>query len=249
MTLAAGIAYFAALAFFPSFAAMFAIATMIITPEQAAAVIQNVNAFLPSDIAHLVTAQLDAQGDRVAGSAAFALVAIIIALFGASAAVENTFRSLNIAYGVVEKRNLVKLRALSMVTLVGVLLFVAVVMVLLVIGEYMVAWGVPKELVWTVAIVRWPLLLVMVSGGFALLYQYGPDRPHAKWRWVSWGAGLATGLWFIATLGLFVYTRYFTTFSAAYTLFAGIVVLMVWFNFSALALLIGAHVNRRLERR
>ncbi len=247
MTLAAGIAYFAALAFFPSFAAMFAIATIVISPEQAAAIIENVNAYLPSDIAGLVTMQLEVQGDKFGNNIIFATVAIVVALFGASAATENMIRALNVAYGTTETRNLIKLRLLSMVVLVCTLLLVIVVMLLLVIGDYMVDWGVPHELVLLVALIRWPLLLVMISGAFALLYRYGPDKPRAKWRWVSSGALLATGLWLIVTLALFAFARYSTMFSAAYTLFAGIVVLMMWFNFSALALLVGAHINRRQE--
>lgn len=247
MTLAAGIAYFAALAFFPSFAAMFAIASILIPQEQVAHIIGEVNVYLPQDIAGLVTVQLENQTDKHSGNIIFAIIAIAIALFGASAAAENTLRALNVAYGVRETRNIVKLRAVSIVVLVLALVFAVCVGVLLIIDDYMVKWGVPAQLVDIVALIRWPLLFVMVSGGCAALYRYGPDRPRAKWRWASWGAVLATCIWLAVTIGLFLYTRYFATFSNSYTLFAGIILLMVWFNLSAIALLIGAHVNARLE--
>ncbi len=247
MTLAAGIAYFAALAFFPSFAAMFAIATIVISPEQAAGIIREINVYLPSDIAGLVGAQLDMQDEASNSNILFAIVAIAVALFGASAATENMLRSLNVAYGTTETRNPIKLRVLSIIVLICALLVALVVALLLIVDEYMISWGVPGELVTLVAIIRWPLLLVIMSAAFALVYRYGPDRPRAKWRWVSWGAMLATALWLLATLGLFLYTRYSSGFGASYALFAGIVVLMVWFNLSAMALLIGAHVNHRQE--
>lgn len=247
MTLAAGIAYFAALAFFPSFAALFAIATTIISSEQAAGIVQEINVYLPPDIAGLLTSQLDVQDDRFGNSIIFVIVAIGVALFGASAATENILRSLNVAYGTTETRNIIRLRIISIVVLICILLLAVVVAILLIVDDYMVAWGVPPELVSFVAVLRWPLLLIIMSAAFALLYRYGPNRPRAQWRWVSWGAMLATGLWLLATLGLFIYTRYSTAFNAAYTLFAGIVVLMVWFNLSALAMLIGAHVNHRQE--
>lgn len=247
MTLAAGIAYFAALAFFPLFAASFAIASIVIAQEQVATVVRELNVYLPQDIAALITAQLEAQSGKSSGNFVVAVIAIGIAVFGASAAVENTLRSLNIAYGVRETRSLVKLRGVSIVVLVLALVFAACIALLLIVDDYMIGWGVPASLVEVIGVVRWPLLLVMVSWGFAALYRYGPDRPRAKWRWASWGATIATTLWLVATSGLFLYTRYFATFSESYTLFAGIVVLMVWFNLSALALLIGAHINARLE--
>lgn len=247
MTLAAGIAYFAALAFFPSFAAVIAIASMMISPDQVASVVREVNAYLPADIAGLLSSQLEAQAGKFGGNFVIAIIAIIVALFGASAAAENTLRSLNVAYGVVETRNLVKLRVVSFVVLICILLFAMCLAFLLIIDDYVVGWGVPMQLVDVVGVVRWPILLLLVSLGCALLYRYGPNRPRAKWRWASWGAVFATGIWLVATIGLFLYTRYFATFSSSYSLFAGIVVLMVWFNLSAVALLIGAHINARLE--
>lgn len=247
MTLAAGIAYFSALAFFPSFAASIAIASILISPEQVASVVRELNAYLPQDVAGLVSAQLEAQAGKFGGNVAFAAAAIMVALFGASAATENTIRALNVAYGVRETRNLVKLRAVSILVLICTLLFAALLISLLIVDDYMVQWGIPAYLVDFISLVRWPLLLVLVSAGFAALYRYGPNRPRAKWRWASSGAVLGTLIWLVATVGLFLYTRHFATFANAYSLFAGIVVLMVWFNLSATALLIGAHVNARLE--
>lgn len=247
MTLAAGIAYFAALAFFPSFAAVIAIASMMISTDQVASVVREVNAYLPADIAGLLSSQLEAQAGKFGGNFVVAIIAIVVALFGASAAAENTLRSLNVAYGVIETRNIVKLRIVSFVVLICILLFAVCLAFLLIVDDYMVGWGVPVQLVDVVGIIRWPLLLALVSAGFAALYRYGPNRPRAKWRWASWGAVFATGIWLLATVGLFLYTRYFATFSSSYSLFAGIVVLMIWFNLSAVALLIGAHINARLE--
>lgn len=245
--LAAGIAYNAALAFFPSFAATLAIASIVIPPDQVADVVQQVNVYLPQDIAGLVSIQLEAQAGNHSGNIIVATIAILISLFGASAAIESTLRSLNVAYGVQETRNIVKLRAVSLLMLIAALLVAMIIAVLLVLDDYMAGWGVPIWLVETIGVVRWPLLVAIMSVVFAALYRYGPNRPRTKWRWVSWGAAIGTALWLLVTVLLFLYTRYFSSFSESYTLFAGIIVLMMWFNFSALALLIGAHVNARLE--
>ena len=151
-------------------------------------------------------------------------------------------------YGVVESRNIVKMRIISLALLLCGLVLMGLIAGLLVVDDYMIAWGVPVWLVDLVGTLRWPLLFVIMSFAFASLYRYGPNRPKARWRWASWGAVVATLLWLVITSILYAYTRYFPSFSESYTLFAGIVVLMIWFNLSATALLIGGHINVRLER-
>ena len=36
-------------------------------------------------------------------------------------------------------------------------------------------------------IIRWPVLIMLVSVSLAATYWYAPSREEAKWRWVSWG--------------------------------------------------------------
>ncbi len=249
MVLAAGISYFCSLAFFPLFAVGLAVASIVIAPHQVVAVVENIYIYLPNDIASLVSSQLEAQSGRYGGNIVIAVIAIAISLFGASAAVVNTIRSLNVLYKVKETRNIVKMRALSILILVCALLLLSAVLLLLVVDRYMVEWGVSALLVEIMIVVRWPLLFVMMVLAFTALYYYGPNRPRVAWRWVNWGAIAATVIWLLVTLGLFAYTRLFPTFNESYTLFAGIIVLMIWFNLSALALLIGGHINQRLHRR
>jgi membrane protein len=38
---------------------------------------------------------------------------------------------------------------------------------------------------------RWPVLLVVLLVGLALLYRYGPHRRVARWQWVSVGSVFA----------------------------------------------------------
>lgn len=245
--MAAGIAYFCALAFFPLFTVSLAFASLAISPEQTEAVVEQINTYLPADIASLITSQLQTQSGKFGGNIIFAAVAIAISLFGASAALENTIRSLNVIYGVKETRNMFHLRAISLLALAVGLIFMALVISLLVIDEYMITLGVPELLVTTVDVVRWPLLLLIMVTAYTLLYRYGPNRSRIRWRWASWGAITATLIWFVITIGFFAYMRLVPSFGSTYAIFAGIVVLMIWFNFSALALLIGAHLNARIE--
>lgn len=51
----------------------------------------------------------------------------------------------------------------------------------------------------------------------------------------------------IGTALFFVYARYFANFSDSYSIFAGIIVLMTWFNLTSFIILLGAEINYRLE--
>lgn len=247
--LAAGISYFCALAFFPTFAAALAIASIVITPDQVVAVVENVNIYLPRDIAALITSQLEVQSGRYTGNIIVVAIALGISLFGASAAVQNTVRSLNAIYKVKETRNIIKIRALSVMMLICALLVAGVVLVVLAVDRYMVALGVPSLLVEVVIVGRWPLLVVLMCLAFTALYYFGPNHARRQWRWINWGAIVATVVWLVVTVGLFVYTRIFSTYNESYAFFAGIIVLMVWFNLSAIAVLIGGHIDRRIQPR
>ena len=116
-------------------------------------------------------------------------------------------------------------------------------------GDLLGSIGLPEWLVLTFSIARWFLLAIVMSVGLAVIYRYAPDRQKTRWQWVSWGAIIATLLWLVATAVLFIYIQNFANFSQSYSLFAGIIVLMMWLNYTGLIVLVGAEVNHQLEKR
>src|ERR1700730_3348809 len=42
-------------------------------------------------------------------------------------------------------------------------------------------------------IARWPVLLVVLLSGLAVLYRYRPDRRAARWQWVTVGQRVRGG--------------------------------------------------------
>ncbi len=61
--------------------------------------------------------------------------------------------------------------------------------------EFLVQWG------------RWPVLLVATAAAVTMVYRYGPSRQHAKLRWLTWGAALATLVWIGASAGFSYYLK------------------------------------------
>lgn len=246
--ISAGISYFASLAFFPTIAAAVAIAAFIMTPVQIQNVVSGIEGYMPRDMASLVTTQLSSQANAERASLVVAIVAITISLISASGAIDKIIKGLSIAYDTKETRSFIKLKLLSIGLMLGVIL-IGIIVVLLLAASPAVLMGVgmPEMLANSINWLRWVILIVIVSVVLSALYRYGPDRPTAKWQWVSWGATTATVIWLIATALFFVYVQNFANFSESYSVFAGIIIMMIWFNISALIVLVGAQVNHRLE--
>ena len=101
---------------------------------------------------------------------------------------------------------------------------------------------------WLLLIVQWPLLIVIVMLGLAVLYRYAPDREEPKWRWVSPGAIVATLLWIIASIAFTVYVAKFNSYDKTYGSLGGVIILLTWLYLSALAVLLGAVINAQAEK-
>ena len=101
---------------------------------------------------------------------------------------------------------------------------------------------------WLLLLVQWPLLIVLVMLGLAVLYRFGPDRDKPQWRWVSPGAIAATILWIVASIGFTVYVANFNSYDKTYGSLGGVVILLTWLYLSALMVLLGAVINAQSER-
>lgn len=146
--------------------------------------------------------------------------------------------------------NFIKVRLVSLGLTSLIVVGMLVVLPLIVLGESLLrAWNIPEGFIGLFSVMRWVILAIVMSLGLSVVYRYAPDRPNVKWQWVSWGAIMATLLWLVATALFFVYVQYFASFNESYSLFAGIVVLMMWLNFSGLIVLVGAQINYQLEKR
>lgn len=151
-------------------------------------------------------------------------------------------------YGVKETRGWLTQQVWGVVwTAAGIVLGIIVLSLLALNGTILNHFGVPDVLQAVLLWSRWLVAVILTALGLAVFYRNGPNRPKPEWRWVLWGAGLATGSWLIATSAFFTYVQNFANYTQSYSLFAGIIVLMIWLNLSALILLLGAEVNSQLE--
>jgi membrane protein len=153
----------------------------------------------------------------------------------------------------VETRPFWKVRLTSIVLVVATGLVTAALLLLIVVGgplghaiaEY-ARLGSAWDWVWN--LVRWPLAFCVILAFFALVYYLAPDVETRDWRWISPGSLVGGVLW-LALSGLFaLYTSFSESYDETYGTLAGGIVLLLWLNYSAFALLFGAELNSELDR-
>jgi membrane protein len=203
--LAAGMAYYAFLAIFPALIAAVLLYGLFADPAQIADQINSLGSALPEQVRQLVTDQLTmASGSGKAGLGA--VIAILLALFSASGGVGNMMTAINTAYDEEETRGFVKKRAIALaLTLAALVFFLLVITLIAVVPAALQVFGTSGIVWFLIQVVRWVLIIALISAALAVLYRVAPDRDAPKMRWTSVGAAIATVLWIIASVGFSLY--------------------------------------------
>ena len=248
MGLAQQIAYSSMLAFFPAMAFMIGLLGIF-------DLFDDVKTFLdpiaPSGVIDFITT-LQRDSDDTASAAAF-IIGFFGAVWAASGAMNSVIKAVNRAYDRLETRPFWKVRLTAIVLVILSGLTSAGVFVLIVVGGPLgeaiaekAKLGGAFDLVWTV--VRWPIALVAVLLFFALVYYLAPNKDQRDWKWVSPGSLVGALLW-LALSGLFaLYVTFAGNYTKTYGTIASGVILLLWLNYSAFALLFGAELNSELDR-
>jgi membrane protein len=247
---AGGVTYAILLALFPGLAALVSIYGLLLDPSQVETQIAALSHVLPPETTQLIGDQLKSLVSASQGSLSVsAVVAMLLALWSASRGMSGLLTAFNIAYDQKETRgffrfNLVAI-VLTVLTLVGGTVIIALVGVLPAALQFI---GLASQTKWLLLVLEWPLLIVVVMAGLAVLYRYAPDRHPPRWRWVSPGAIVATFLWLVGSLAFTVYVSHFNSYNKTYGSLGGVVVMLTWLYLSAFVALLGAVINAQSER-
>lgn len=246
---AAGVAFYAFVAIVPALAVVIALYGWFADPTQIHAHITALARFLPADVLPLLTEQMARITSDNTSAGISAAVGLLVAMYSSANATKAVIEGLNIAYDETEKRSFIKLNliafALTIGAIIGVLVAVSLVAILPVVLKYLhITSALETFLNW----IRWPLLILCFLSGLTVIYRYGPSRHNAKWKWVSWGAILATALW-VLTCGLFsLYVSQLGSYEKTYGSLGAVVVFMLWLFITAFVILFGAELNSEMER-
>lgn len=249
--IAAGVAFYAFLAFVPLLASMVLIYGMVAEPASVVQHMQALTAMVPEDAARIIGDQLMSVSQTAATKKGFGLlVALLIAIYGAMRGSSSIITALNVVYDVEESRSFVK------ATLVAAGLTVGAVAALLLAMLGISLLGFVEELLpfssptvhFLLKIGFWIVAAMAVSFIVALIYRYAPNHPVPKWRWLTPGSITATLLWLLATLGFGFYVTNFGSYNATYGSLGAVVVFLTWLYLTAYILLLGGELNAELEK-
>jgi YihY family inner membrane protein len=248
---AAALTYYAVLSIFP---ALLVLISLVDLAGQGTiqALLDNLGRVAPGSVNEiLATAIRNLQQTR--GSAGvLALVGLAVALWSASGYIAAFMRASNAIYDVPEGRPIWKTLPIRIGVTVIVMVLLAVSAVAVVatggladrIGRVL---GLGSAAVTAWNIFKWPVLLLVVSFMFALLYWASPNARQG-FRWVSPGGILAVVVWVLASVAFAIYVANFGSYNKTYGSLASVIIFLVWLWLSNTAILLGAELNAELER-
>ncbi|MFI7585549.1 YihY/virulence factor BrkB family protein [Spongisporangium articulatum] len=248
---AAALTYYGVLSIFPALLVLLSLIGLL-GQDASQTLISNVNGLAPSSLRPVLVTGIQNLQDSSQSAGLLAIVGLLAALWSASGYISAFMRASNAIYDVPEGRPIWKtlpirvgLTALIMVLLAACALAVVVTGSLAQrIGD-LLGLGDAAVTAWNIA--KWPVLLLVVSFMFALLYWASPNARQG-FRWVSPGGVVGVLLWVVASIGFAVYVANFASYNKTYGSLAAVIVFLVWLWISNIALLLGAELNAELER-
>lgn len=248
--LAAQLAFYFFLALFPALLFLVALIGYLPVENALAALLAALGTVAPNEVLRLIRTQLTeiASGSHVG----ILTIGIVGAVWSSSAAMVAIIDALNHAFDVSEWRSWWKRRLLATALTLALSVFIVVSLVLLLVGPDVVAWmagmfGLDRAVAVIWAVMRWPVSVMLIVLGVDLVYFFAPNR-RVEWVWITPGSLVATGLWILGSLGFKLYVTRFGDYNATYGTIGGVVVLLLWFYVSGLAILVGAELNGVIER-
>jgi membrane protein len=249
---AAALTYFGVLALFPAMLVIVSILGLM-GKSTTQKVLSNVAQIAPGGV-HSFLNSVVTQAQGRAGVAGIAgIIGLLVAFWSASSYVAAFMRASNAIYDVDEGRPIWKtlpVRILTTLALVVMLVIAAAIVVLTgpIAKQVGQAFGIGHTAVLIWDIVKWPVLLVIVSLMLSLLYKASPNIRQPGFRWISAGGIIAVVLWLVAS-GLFaVYVSFSGSYSKTYGSLATVIIFLVWLWITNIAVLLGAEFNAELQR-
>ena len=249
LNLAAQQAYYFFFALFPALLFLLAVASFFPLQTLIDDVVQMLSRFAPQTVIDIVTDQMKKLGDQNSGG--LLTFGFLITIWSSSGAMVSIITTLNAAYDITESRPWWKTRIVAIGLTIGISIFILASMFLVIAGP-----GIAEHLAntmhlgaafkWTWWVLQWPIVFLLVASAIGLVYYFAPDAEQ-DWVWITPGSVLATVLWILVSLGLKLYYQLAPEATASYGAIGGVMVLMLWFYCSGIALLMGAELNAEIE--
>jgi len=256
---AAAVAFFAFIAFIPALAAAVSITGLVVDTDDLVREAESALENSPAPTRDFVVEQIRSVAEGSSAGAGVAVaIGIALAVFSASGAVGNLMEALNVVFDRRENRHFATKRLTAIGLLIGALLLLAsMVFAMSILPAQLDDWFSSSWARSLVTAGRFIVLGLLMIGGLSVLYRVGPANDLERARelvsggrsyLVSRGAIVGTTLLVLLSWGFGVFVNNFGSYGETYGTLATIVVVLLWLQLMALAVLLGAEVDARFMR-
>lgn len=248
--ISAQLAYYFFLALFPALLFLVALASFFPLYSFNDEMMRLLAPIAPAAVVGLLQEQLVRLSHRE--DAGLLSIGLLMALWTSSAAIVSVIDAMNRAYDIEDSRPWWKRRIVAIALTIGLALFILTSFGLVVGGPWLAdflgrQFGLAPAFTLAWKILQWPVVFLLASTGFGLVYYFAPDAEQ-EWVWITPGALTAVMLWFLASLVFRYYVINFGNYEEAYGTLGAIILTLLWFFITGLAMVIGAELNAEIHR-
>ena len=240
--------YYLLLALFPFF--IFLLSVLQYTPLEYEAIILTLEGILPEEAHELIFGTIEEV--FTGSSGALLSFGVAAALWSSLKGANALIKGVNTAYNVEETRNFFQVKAVALLTTLGVPIVILSAFFFIVFGEILGTYvfdffGLSGYFIDLWSWLRFPIPIIIMVLFFMMFYKFAPNQ-QLKFKNVFWGALFTVVFWLLASLGFSFYVNNFSNYSNVYGSLGSIVVVLLWLYISSIIVIVGGEVNVVLSR-
>lgn len=223
------------------------------TPFVKPDILQGVISYLPVEIRDLFKNFIK----EIAASSSQSLLSIsaVLGLWSSSAGIKAVVRAINKAYDYGEHRSYIKLRLMSVLFTIALLILIVLVFLTLIFGEVLTnklfeLLGLTFffKILWRYMRILIPVSYMILI--FTLLYKYSPSK--SRLHKISFsstlpGAVFTTLGWMLTSVLFSYYVNNFGNYAVTYGSLVGVILLFIWLYISSIIIVLGGEINATLD--
>lgn len=244
---AAGCAFYATLALFPTITMLISLYGLVYNPDTVQPQLHYLQSFMPPAAFSLISERVQSVVAQPArGLGLSFLISLMISLWSSATGTKSVLNALTLAYNQTETRGIIKFQLVSIgMTLIAILGAALAIGVLVFIPVALAFLGLPAGAQFFVTLLGFLAMIAFVVISLGLLYRYGPAGGGRTFY--APGATIATLVWLLGSWLFGFYVGHFAAYSATYGPLSTLIGLMMWFYVTAYVVLFGAEINAALD--